>query len=589
MFRTIQGKYTAVIIFTVTIFLSGMLAINYSLLRSHSLASAEETARIILNNADNQIDLLFESIEALTVSVARQTVVKEVDVSRMRELFISNILPRQDYIRALYLGTADGRMYEWGVGPGFVDHTPTFPDDYDPRKRPWYQTGLEADGYTLTVPYLYASVNALGITAVHPVYNGDEFVGILGLDLILDGLQNLVDSLKIQKDGKILLLTENQQILVNQFDPNPVLAKELEKFPLPELLEDDQPSHLAQTDDGRFLVCHTVNESSGLILLLYLPYDQILSFSQENLKIILFFDIILMLLLGILVTFLSRRILTNPLNEIISVMRKMERGDVTVRIPQMPGEEFSLIAKLFNNLSDISLESSKRMEEKVQARTKDVLRLQKENIRLRIVEEKERIYTNLHDSLGARLTGINISNNVAKSALRRNELSLVEEMHNRIERNTQQGIKDIRDILIARDPEVLTGEDIIQFIEQQMKERLELKDIAFTCKIPAADRLEILGSDLLCDLKRIIQELVTNTLKHSQAYHVSLAVNMKNRRLFMVYTDDGEGFEVKEAVKKGYGLPGLYNRAEKMGGYLKIISKPGKGVRFELHVRLEDS
>ncbi len=589
MFRTIQGKYTAIIIFTVTIFLAGMLVINYSLLRSHSLASAEETARIILNNADNQIDLLFESIRALTESVARQTVVKEVDVDRMRELFISNILPRQDYIRALYLGTADGRMYEWGVGPGFIDHTPTFPDDYDPRKRPWYQTGLEADEYTLTVPYLYASVNALGITAVHPVYNGDEFVGILGLDLILDGLQNLVDSLRIQKDGKILLLTRNLQILVNQFDPNPVLAKELEQFPLPELLEDNQPSHLAQMDGGRFLVCHTVNESSGLILLLYLPYDQILSFSQENLKIILFFDILLMLLLGILVTFLSRRIITNPLNEIISVMRKMERGDVTVRIPQMPGEEFSLIAKLFNNLSDISLESSKRMEEKVQARTKDVLRLQKENIRLRIIEEKERIYTNLHDSLGARLTGINISNNVAKSALRRNELALVEEMHNRIERNTQQGIKDIRDILIARDPEVLTGEDIIQFIGQQMKERLELKDIAFTCKLPAADRLEILGSDLLCDLKRIIQELVTNALKHSQAYHVSLAINMKNKRLFMVYTDDGEGFDVKEAVKKGYGLPGLYNRAEKMGGYLKIISKPGKGVRLELHVRLEDS
>ena len=82
---------------------------------------------------------------------------------------------------------------------------------------------------------------------------------------------------------------------------------------------------------------------------------------------------------------------------------------------------------------------------------------------------------------------------------------------------------------------------------------------------------------------------MTNALKHSQAYHVSLAINMKNKRLFMVYTDDGEGFDVKEAVKKGYGLPGLYNRAEKMGGYLMIISKPGKGVRLELHVRLEDA
>ena len=52
---------------------------------------------------------------------------------------------------------------------------------------------------------------------------------------------------------------------------------------------------------------HKINDSTGWSLLLFVPYQEILSFSQENFRIILFFDILLMILLGAIVTYVSKK------------------------------------------------------------------------------------------------------------------------------------------------------------------------------------------------------------------------------------------------------------------------------------------
>lgn len=136
----------------------------------------------------------------------------------------------------------------------------------------------------------------------------------------------------------------------------------------------------------------------------------------------------------------------------MSRLQRREKGDKYARIPSgQKAFEFKLIARLFNRLADISDETSQELETRVAKRTQEVVDLQQENTRLRIIEEKERLYGNLHDSLGARLTGINISNNVAKTALARNEIELAARMHDRIGQNTAQGIKDLKELLITNE------------------------------------------------------------------------------------------------------------------------------------------
>jgi len=587
--RSIQGRHTSTVIFIVAVFLICLLGINFSLLQRYSLKTAEETAEILLNNADRQISQMFQEIRALTVSMAEMRAVREVDVPRMRELFISNVEVRQDYIRALYLGTVTGEMYEWGVGPGFVGNTPTFPDDYDPRTRPWYRAALQTEGYALTVPYTYASIEALGITATHPVRHNGELVGILGLDLIMDGLLNLVNSLKIQKGGKVMLLDADLDILVNQFAPEQTLITSLEPFAFPRLLDQNRPNQLADIDGTNYLVSHKNIPSTGWKLVLFLPYQDIMSLSRRILLIILSLDILLVLQLGLMITAISRKIITSPLDEIIGVLHRIEEGDDSARMPDLPGREFQLIARLFNRFYDLSRETTQKTEEKVKARTRDVLRLQQENMRLRIIEEKERIYSNLHDSLGAKLTGINISNCVARSALERGDHSVLEEMLDRIERNTREGITDLKEILAAGEPGDYTAGDFLGFLEKNVESRLGLKDITLDYSLPEPELLNELESAVLSDLIRMIQELVTYVLKHSRAGHLALNMEIKDYILTMIFSDDGEGFNLKEARQQGFGIQNLYRRAEKMGGLLKIQTRPGKGTSVSFQLKLKDA
>jgi methyl-accepting chemotaxis protein len=172
MIKSIQGKSTFYIITVLVFFLLILLLFNYILLRDFSLNNAERTSGIILESADSQLEIVFNEIEGVVNSLSRLRAVREVDVEDMSELFISNVFVRNEKVRAIYLGTSGGQMYEWGIGEGFVNNKPDFPPDYDPRNRPWYRLAEESGKYGLTSPYVYASIEALGISAVKPVYDG---------------------------------------------------------------------------------------------------------------------------------------------------------------------------------------------------------------------------------------------------------------------------------------------------------------------------------------------------------------------------------------------------------------------------------
>jgi DNA-binding NarL/FixJ family response regulator len=82
---------------------------------------------------------------------------------------------------------------------------------------------------------------------------------------------------------------------------------------------------------------------------------------------------------------------------------------------------------------------------------------------------------------------------------------------------------------------------------------------------------------------RIVREALANVRRHSEARHVRVAAGASKGKLWAEVSDDGRGFDPKEAPA-GMGTKGMRERAHALGGELKIISKPGEGtkVRFEL-------
>ncbi|MDQ5907761.1 MAG: two-component system, NarL family, sensor histidine kinase DegS, partial [Pseudomonadota bacterium] len=95
---------------------------------------------------------------------------------------------------------------------------------------------------------------------------------------------------------------------------------------------------------------------------------------------------------------------------------------------------------------------------------------------------------------------------------------------------------------------------------------------------------ERLGNDLELACFRIVQEAVSNAVRHAAASHVTVTIESKGPHLLLQVTDDGGGFQPEKIyAERGHhplGLLGLRERAAMQGGELQIHSTPGQGTEI---------
>jgi signal transduction histidine kinase len=88
------------------------------------------------------------------------------------------------------------------------------------------------------------------------------------------------------------------------------------------------------------------------------------------------------------------------------------------------------------------------------------------------------------------------------------------------------------------------------------------------------------------NLLRIGQEALTNALKHAQASHIRVKLCFKPEQVSLSVEDNGQGFNPAVLIDNGFGLVGLRERAEQMGGHLTVQSQPGIGTKIVCQVGL---
>jgi PAS domain S-box-containing protein len=94
-----------------------------------------------------------------------------------------------------------------------------------------------------------------------------------------------------------------------------------------------------------------------------------------------------------------------------------------------------------------------------------------------------------------------------------------------------------------------------------------------------------LSGDVETTLYRIAQEALTNVARHSQASHVGVVLEWRRESAWLIVEDDGVGFDVNEAAERDrLGLVGIRERAETVGGEVKIVSAPGAGTTVSVRV-----
>lgn len=190
-------------------------------------------------------------------------------------------------------------------------------------------------------------------------------------------------------------------------------------------------------------------------------------------------------------------------------------------------------------------------------------------------QEKERISKEIHDGIGSSLVQAKLLLNMAnKDTNAINEASTV----------IDNGIKEMRELIWVVEQDEQTLGDLIYHIEGRLEQAKNILNINVITKIE--DESIILTPEQKLNISRIVQESITNIIKHAQASRADILFSQHDKDVEIIIRDNGKGFDTSKTGNESYGLRNMRARAEKIGAQLNISSETGKGSEVKLNILL---
>ncbi len=198
-------------------------------------------------------------------------------------------------------------------------------------------------------------------------------------------------------------------------------------------------------------------------------------------------------------------------------------------------------------------------------------------------EEKARIAREVHDELGQMLTVLKLETSMCELAYADLDPGLRDRL-NSMKRLIAQLFQLVRDVATALRPPILDA-GIASAIEWQAR-RFEART-QIPCLVQVPDNLPSLPDATAIGLFRILQESLTNVMRHAEAHTVELNLTLSDGVLCMSIADDGKGFDQRAERPVSFGLVGMRERVLIMGGQLHLDTSPGEGTTLRIHIPLE--
>lgn len=203
---------------------------------------------------------------------------------------------------------------------------------------------------------------------------------------------------------------------------------------------------------------------------------------------------------------------------------------------------------------------------------------------LRIQEEERRhLSRELHDEFGQLLATISLHLHAAKGVAGAKAQPSLDESIAML----QQAGAQVRSLALELRPTMLeTGglESALRWLAQQHQQRAGIVT-------EVVGHVTEVSGDLAIACFRVVQEALTNVVRHARAEHVWIELNQHEGSLELVVRDDGVGFEVTRTIERAasggnLGLLGMRERVEILGGSLEIDSRSGQGTRIRISLPL---
>jgi len=195
--------------------------------------------------------------------------------------------------------------------------------------------------------------------------------------------------------------------------------------------------------------------------------------------------------------------------------------------------------------------------------------------------ERRRLARELHDETGQALTSILLGLRGLEEVKDADALKATVGEVRDLVRSTLQ---DVRRLAVELRPKALDDFGLVAALERLTESFAEQTGIAVEFAAPKdADRLP---AEVETALYRIVQESLTNVVKHARASRVSIVLTRRRSSVSIVVEDDGVGFEPGRETGDGIGLLGMQERVGLLGGRVALESRPGAGTTFVAEVPL---
>ncbi|MDX8127492.1 histidine kinase [Methylomonas sp. OY6] len=316
---------------------------------------------------------------------------------------------------------------------------------------------------------------------------------------------------------------------------------------------------------------HQLNMQDGKLLTLIIqaqPLDEITEVWQESVAFFASISLLTML------TFLAVNLVFNKslqsIAVIVDALRLIETGQYRQQLPPFSTQEFDDIAKAINHMT-VELEKTRQEN---RALTQHSLAIQE--------EERQRLSQELHDEFGQSLTAIKVM--AVTAAHRKADAAKITA--------TIAGICDhlmtvVRSMMQQLHPLVLTELGLKATLEEMVNHWSERNaDLRLT--IRCSDAVDGLDKNLTIQVFRVIQECLTNVVRHAQAHSVTIdldKLDLPQACLQLKVQDDGRGCDL-QTTSQGFGLLGIKERIKSLDGELQVLSRPGSGMLVNARIPL---
>jgi signal transduction histidine kinase len=256
---------------------------------------------------------------------------------------------------------------------------------------------------------------------------------------------------------------------------------------------------------------------------------------------------------------------------------------VPIAIGTLPLGVLDIQADRENGLDEMDLYTAQTVADQI-ANVVENARVAEETRELTVLDERNRMAREIHDTLAQGFTGIVLQLEAAEQSINDSPSSATSHI-DRARRLARESLAEARRSVWALRPSVLEKRKLADALRAEVRMLQDEGQVQVACHISGVAR--DLPAPVEEALLRICQESLTNIRRHAKAEQAQVSLTFDNNSVMLSIRDDGIGFDLDTPREGSLGLIGINERTRQCGGIARISSKPGEGTLVEVDIPLE--